>query len=111
MFATFAGGYSRRPNPGLDDILREVDAGRLPTTAADAFVREIVAEQATVGLHIGGDGGVRLPDRVLPLIRGLTGLAPGDATTFPDGEAATRPVVTGPVGWTAPISVADWEFA
>jgi hypothetical protein len=111
MFATFAGGYSRRPNPGLDDILREVDAGRLPTTAADAFVREIVAEQATVGLHIGGDGGVRLPDRVLPLIRGLTGLAPGDGTTFPDGEAATRPVVTGPVGWTAPISVADWEFA
>jgi methionine synthase II (cobalamin-independent) len=119
MFATFAGGYSRRPNPGLDDVLGRVDeglaAGRLSAAearaAADAFVREIVAEQATVGLHIGGDGGVRLPDRVLPLIRGLRGLAPGEAMTFPDGEAATRPLVEGAVSWTAPITVADWTFA
>lgn len=119
MFATFAGGYSRRPNPGLDDVLGEADAGlaagRLSPAearaAADQFIREIVNEQATVGLHVGGDGGVRHRDRVLPLIGGLAGLAAGEAITFPDGEAATRPLVTGPVTWTGPITVADWEFA
>jgi methionine synthase II (cobalamin-independent) len=119
MFATFAGGYSRRPNPGLDDVLAAAEAGRAAgilseaeaRAAADEFVREIIKEQAVVGLHIGGDGGVRLPDRVLPLIRGLGGLAPGEAMTFPDGEAATRPLVRGSVTWTDPITVADWEFA
>lgn len=119
MFATFAGGYSRRPNPGLDDVLGMADSGLAAGTlsaddaraAADGFVTEIVREQAIVGLHVGGDGGVRTRDRVLPLIEGLTGLAAGEAMTFPDGESATRPIVTGPVTWTGPITVAGWEFA
>jgi methionine synthase II (cobalamin-independent) len=119
MFATFAGGYSRRPNPGLDDVMGAVDRGladgSLDAAEAgrmtDEFVREIIKEQAVVGLHVGSPGGVRWPDRVRPLIEGLTGLAAGEATTFPDGETATRPVVTGAVAWTAPITVADWEFA
>jgi methionine synthase II (cobalamin-independent) len=119
MFATFAGGYSRRPNPGLEDVLRDAETavreGRLDEAGlrdvADGFVREVLEEQAVVQLAIVGEGGVRAPDRVLPLIHGLAGLAAGEATTLPDGEAATRPIVTGPIHWTASIHARDWEFA
>ncbi len=119
MFATFAGGYSRRPNPGLDDTLANAERagreGRLDDAdsqaTADAFVREILEEQAVVQLSIVGEGGVRARDRVLPLIHGLDGLSAGQTIALPDGEAATRPIVDGPVQWTRPIHVRDWQFA
>jgi methionine synthase II (cobalamin-independent) len=123
MFATFAGGYSRKPNPGLPDVLGEAEPrvrdGSLDEAGyravADDFVREIVKEQEIIGLAIVGEGGVRAPDRTQPLIDGLEGVTRGEPTTLPDGEPATRPVVgdRGPGGirWVRPISVRDWEFA
>jgi 5-methyltetrahydropteroyltriglutamate--homocysteine methyltransferase len=119
MFATYAGGYSRNPLPGLPDVLgpaerdlREarIDAARYQAIADD-FVREILKEMAVVQVSIVGDGGVRWPDRVLPLIDALDGLSAGGEVTLPDGEPATRPMVTGPVRWTRPITVRDWQFA
>ena len=119
MFATFAGGYSRKPLPAQPDLLGDAElalrAGRVDDAGfeavADDYVREILAEMAVVELAIVGEGGVRSPDRVLPWIRGLEGLSVGGETTLPDGEPATRPVVLGPVRWTRPLTVRDWLFA
>jgi methionine synthase II (cobalamin-independent) len=119
MFITFAGGYSRLPLPAQPDLLGQAEAdlaaGRIDPAAyeavADTVVEEVVAEMATVGASIAGDGGVRRRDRILPWIDGLTGLASGEPTTLPDGEPATRPLVTGPVTWHGPLLVRDWTFA
>jgi len=119
VFATFAGGYSRKPLPGLPDVLgdagRDLREGRLDDAGyqavADAFVREIIAEQHVVQLGIVGEGGVRARDRVLPWINGLTGLSAAREILLPDGESATQPIVTGPVTWLHPVTVRDWEVA
>src|SRR5580765_3977406 len=119
MFITYAGGYSRLPLPAQPDVLGQAEADLASgvideagyQAAADDYVREILDEMAIVQLAIVGDGGARARDRVLPWIRGLDGLAPGDVTTLPDGEPATRPVVTGDVRWPEPFSVRDWTFA
>jgi methionine synthase II (cobalamin-independent) len=119
VFATFAGGYSRLPNPGLPDLLgdaeRAVAEGRLSRdgyeAVADEFVREILAEMAVVQLAIVGEGGVRARDRVLPWIDGLGGLSAGGAATLPGGERVTRPAVDGPIRWVRPVTVRDWQFA
>jgi hypothetical protein len=119
LFATFAGGYSRKPLPAQPDLLSEAEHrfrdGTLDAdgvqAAADTLVREILDEMAVVGLGIVGEGGVRAPDRTTPWIQGIEGLEPGDVTAFPNGELATRPVVTAGVRWTNPITVRDWQFA
>ena len=119
MFATFAGGYSRKPLPAQPDLLgvaeRDLIAGRIDEDryreAADEFVRGVVKEMAVVGLGIVGDGGARAPDRVLPWIDGLDGVARGGQTTLRDGEPVTRPIVEGTVRWTRALTVRDWRFA
>jgi methionine synthase II (cobalamin-independent) len=119
MFATYAGGYSRGPQPAQPDRLgdadRALEEGRLDEaghrTIGDDFVREILREMGTIELGIAGDGGVRDPDRARPLIDGLAGLVRGEVTQLPDRERVTRPVVQGPVSWEAPILVPDWQFA
>ena len=118
MFATYAGGYSRRPLPGKPDVLgaadRDLASGAIDDAAhrsiGDAFVREVVREMEVVALGIVGDGAVRAADRTLPLIRGLTGLTPGGEGALPDGEPVTIPIVTGPVTWREPIHVENWRF-
>jgi 5-methyltetrahydropteroyltriglutamate--homocysteine methyltransferase len=119
MFATFAGGYSRKPLPAQPDLLgvaeRDLIAGRIDEDryreVADEFVREVLNEMAVVGLGIVGDGGARAPDRVLPWIDGLDGVARGGQTTLHDGERVTRPIVEGTVRWTRALTVRDWRFA
>ncbi len=119
MFATIAGGYSRKPNPGLPDVLGDAERAARDGTLdaagfqaiADEFVREILEEQAVVGLAIVGEGGVRARDRVLPWIDGLDGLSGGGITTLPDGESVTRPIAHGDVHWTRPVTVRDWQYA
>src|SRR4051794_22469245 len=119
MFATFAGGYNRKPNIGLDDFLgqaeRDLAAGPIDEAGyervADDFVREILDEMAVVGVQIGGDGGVRAPDRVLPWITGLHGVSAGEPAVLPGGEAVTRLIVEGSPRWTRPLFVRDWTFA
>lgn len=119
MFATFAGGYPRKPLPAQPDRLGQAEAdlraGRIDEAAyrevADAFVREVLDEMAIVTLGIVGDGGVRAADRTLPWIRGLDGLQAGERVALPGGEVVTRPVVTGRVGWQQPVLVDDWTFA
>ena len=116
MFATFAGGYSRKPLPAQPDVLGDAEQshreGHLDDvglrSVRDDFVREILDEMRVVGLGIVGDGGVREPDRVTPWIRGLEGLAVGAATTWPDGEPATRPAVDGLPRWTRPVRTLCW---
>ena len=118
MFATIANGYPRGPLPAQPDRLaaaeRGVLAGGLTTAdlagATDAFVREIVAEQARAGLGFVTDGGVGATDRLSPLIAGLAGLEPAGVTHLPSGEAVTRPRATGPIAWTAPITLDAWSF-
>ena len=119
MFATFAGGYSRKPLPAQPDRLGQAEAdlraGRIDEAAyravADGFVREVLDEMATVALGIVGDGGVRAADRAVPWIRGLEGLQAGERIALPGGEVVTRPVTTGAVRWHEPVLVRDWTFA
>src|SRR5438132_12509535 len=119
MFATYAGGYSRKPLPAQPDLLGEAERvlrdRRLDNSGYQAvsyyYFREILNVMAVVQLSIVGDGGVRARDRALPWIQGLDGLSAGEDAVLPDGEPATRPIVTGPIRWTAPITVRDWQFA
>jgi len=119
LFATFAGGYSRKPLPAQPDLLGDAERRLLEgdldadgfRAVADEFVREILGEMAVVELGIVGEGGVRAHDRIIPWIRGLEGLAAGDHTTLPDGEPATRPIAQDTVLWTRPVTVRDWQFA
>jgi methionine synthase II (cobalamin-independent) len=119
VFATFAGGYARGPLPAQPDLLgdaeRDLRAGLIDEVAyravADEVVREVLAEMAVVRLGVVGDGGIRARNRVLPLIEGLDGLSAGAEAALPDGEPATRPLVTGPIRWTQPMTVRDWQFA
>ena len=119
LVGVFAGGYSRKPLPAQPDLLgdaeRGVREGQLDAAGfravADAFVREILAEMAVVGVAIVGEGGIRARNRILPWIEGLDGLSDGGDATLPDGEPASRPIVRGPVRWTRPVAVRDWQFA
>src|SRR2546430_16233744 len=119
LFATFAGGYSRKPLPAQPDLLghaeRRLLEGDLDAdgfrAVADEFVREILGEMAVVELGIVGEGGVRAHDRIIPWIRGLEGLAAGGHTTFPDGEPASRPISPVAVLLRRPASVRDWPIA
>lgn len=119
MFATIANGYPRGPLPAQPDRLGEAEGRFLAAeltaadraASADAYVAEVLAEQARAGLALLADGGVRERDRLLPLIRGLAGLDPGGTATLPTGETVTAPRVSGPIAWTDPILVADWSFA
>ena len=73
-------------------------------------MHDIAAEQVRAGLSLLADGGVRHPDRLLPLIEGLDGLVPGSRGALPSGEPVTRPVVAGRLAWSAPITVDEWQF-
>ena len=115
MFATFAGGYSRKPLPAQPDRLGQAEAdlraGHIDEAAyrvvADGFVQEVLDEMAIVTLGIVGDGGVRAADRALPWIRGLAGLQAGERVALPGGEVVTRPVVSGDVRWHDAVLVDD----
>jgi methionine synthase II (cobalamin-independent) len=119
MFATFAGGYSRKPLPAQPDRLGQAEAdlraGRIDEAAyrevADAFVREVLDEMAVVALGIVGDGGVRAADRTLRWIGGLQGLQAGARVAVRGGEVVFRPVATGAIRWHEPVLVRDWTFA
>ena len=93
----------------MGDADRDLESGRIDAAGhravEDDFVREILTEQGVVELAIVSDGGVRLRDRVLPWIAGLSGLAAGEETSLPDGERVTRPRLVGQVQWTAPVLV------
>ena len=118
LFACLANGYPRTAHLGLPDLLLPAEAAVRAGSStraeflevADDFVHEIAAEQVRAGLSLLADGGVRHPDRLLPLIEGLGGLVPGSRGALPSGEPVTRPVVAGGVTWTAPITVDDWQF-
>lgn len=69
MFATIAGGYPFGPPPGVTESFLEVRRRRASGSvaeeefqgAADAWVTEIVAEQASIGLSMGCDAWARWP--------------------------------------------------
>ena len=69
MFATMAGGYPFGPPPGVTASFAEVRLRRASGSiheeefqaAADAWVTDIVAEQASIGLSMGCDGLARWP--------------------------------------------------
>ena len=117
MFASIAGGYCRTPLPAQPDRMGDAErrhaAGDLDdaglAAVVDDLVREVVAEQEDAGLAILADGGVRRPDRLLPLIDALTGVEGGDVAELPSGEPVTRPRVVDGIQLRAPILVDAWR--
>ena len=90
MFATLAGGYPAFETP----------AHPSSGPAADAHVREILAEQAQAGLGLLTDGSIRWPDPLVMIGAALTAVRRGRAGTS-----------TSPFRWRGAMTLAAWAFA
>jgi 5-methyltetrahydropteroyltriglutamate--homocysteine methyltransferase len=78
----------------------------------DEVTIEVIGEQVEAGLDVVTDGQVRWDDDQTYIAQKLSGFEIGGLERYFDTNTYYRqPQVTGPVGWTAPMLVADYEFA
>jgi 5-methyltetrahydropteroyltriglutamate--homocysteine methyltransferase len=119
MFASIASDYPRQPRTGEPDVLSEADrrlsSGEIGTpdhqAVARAFARVVIAEQEIAGLAILTDGEVVREDRLLALVAGLGGVQTDREVVLPDGATAMAPRFDRAPAWTAPITLAAWQWA
>lgn len=120
MITTVVGNYPKVPSlsggPNLRTAITRFDQGRLSAdelakTAGDA-TKDAMAEQARAGLDLITDGQIRWEDEVTYFARGLSGITlTGLIRWFDTNTYYRQPVVSGPVTWTAPVTVQDYQFA
>lgn len=90
MFATLGGSLPTPPRPpGADD-------------SVDELIRVAIGAQEAAGLEPITDGGLRHPDPVAALARGLDGI---------EVRAGAPAVVREPPRWRAPVHLEAWQFA
>ena len=95
MFATLHGAY---PSPPVD---------RSDTDAVDRVVAELLAEQASAGLALLTDGGVRTPDLLGATLAGVAGIEQIEDGHGDSADHVFR-VIALPA-WQRPGLVADWR--
>jgi len=78
----------------------------------DEVTAEVLAEMVQAGIDVVTDGQIRWEDPQTYFTRGLSGFAINGLQRYFDTNVYYRqPVATGEVGWHAPISVTDYQFA
>ena len=120
MRATAVGSYPKIPNRPRPARLRQAIARRERGEITDDELRhvqddvtiEVIGEQVEAGLDLVADGQIRWDDDQTYVAQRLRGFEIGGLERYFDTNTYYRqPQVTGPVGWTAPMLVADYEFA
>lgn len=120
MITTVVGNYPKVPSltggPNLRTAINRFDQGRLSpedlAKTADEATKDAMEEQARAGLDVITDGQIRWEDEVTYFARGLSGVTlTGLIRWFDTNTYYRQPVVSGPVAWTAPVTVKDYQFA
>ncbi len=120
MRTTAIGFYPKIPNRPRPARLRQAIARRdrdeiTPEQLArveDEVTIEVIAEQVEAGLDLVTDGQIRWDDDQTYIAQGLHGFEiTGLIRYFDTNTYYRQPNVTGPVRWTKPILVRDYEFA
>ncbi len=120
MKTTVVGSYPKIPDPPAPGKWRtsmekhqrgELAAAELGRVEDEVTV-DVLHEQAEAGIDILTDGQIRWEDPQTYYTRGLNGFIVNGLQRYFDTNVYYRqPVATGEVSWSAPISVADYEFA
>ncbi len=117
---TVVGSYPRVPHEGREFLLRrateEHQSGRISDAelrqVQDEVVREVLREQAEVGVELATDGGVRWDDPQTAFAGRLAGVRLDGLVRYFDNNVYFRqPVVEGPLEWRGPVLVEDFIFA
>lgn len=120
MKTTVVGNYPKIPDPPAPGRWRttveklqrgEVTAAEL-RRIEDEVTEEVLREQSEAGVDLVTDGQIRWEDGLTYFARGLSGFTINGLQRYFDTNTYYRqPIATGEVGWTGPISVADYTFA
>lgn len=120
MITTVVGNYPKVPSltggPNLRTAINRFDQGRISAEelakTADEATKDAMEEQARAGLDVISDGQIRWEDEVTYFARDLSGITlTGLIRWFDTNTYYRRPLVTGPVRWTGPVTVKDYQFA
>ena len=120
MLATAVGSYPKipnRPRPArLRQAIARLDRGEISreelAQVQDEVTLEAINEQAEAGLDLVTDGQVRWDDDQTHIAQRLEGFEIGGLVRYFDTNTYYRqPIVKGPVRWTSPILLRDYEFA
>lgn len=120
LFTAAAGSYPKvgeaPEQQGLRRAIQKFQDGKITSEELDAVANEVTAavirEQETAGLDIVTDGLIRWEDGQTYLARRLDGFELGGLIRYFDTNTYYRqPIVTGPVRWRSPVTVADYHFA
>ena len=120
MIATVVGSYPKipnRPRPArLRNAIARLDRGEISreelAEVQDEVTIEAINEQTEAGLDLVTDGQVRWDDDQTHIAQRLEGFEIGGLVRYFDTNTYYRqPIVKGPVRWTSPILVRDYEFA
>ncbi len=120
MITTVVGNYPKVPSlgggPNLRRALSQFDEGRIAAEELGRVVaeatRDAIQEQVDAGIDIVTDGHIRWEDGQTYFARHLAGFHVNGLLRYFDSNTYFRqPVVEGPIGWTGPISVRDYEYA
>ena len=100
----------------LRRAIQQFQSGKITSeelrAVADEVTREVIGEQESAGLDWVTDGLVRREDGQTYFTDRLEGFHRGGLLRYFDTNTYYRqPVTDGPVGWTSPITVADYQFA
>jgi 5-methyltetrahydropteroyltriglutamate--homocysteine methyltransferase len=120
LMTTLSGSYPKLPTEPGDANVRVVrnrmDQGKATAEdlerAVEATTRRVVALQDAAGIDIPVDGQIAWDDEQTPVARGLQGFGIAGLIRYLDTNTYYRePEITGPVRWTAPITVEAFRFA
>ncbi|MBI2912215.1 MAG: methylcobamide--CoM methyltransferase [Chloroflexi bacterium] len=120
MITTVVGNYPKVPSlsggPNLRRALTRFDEGHMSAEelggVVQAATRDAITEQVDAGIDIVTDGHIRWEDGQTYFARHLSGFSVNGLLRYFDSNTYFRqPVVEGPIGWTGPISVGDYEYA
>jgi 5-methyltetrahydropteroyltriglutamate--homocysteine methyltransferase len=120
LMTTLSGSYPKLPTEPGDANVRVVrnrmDQGKATARdleqAVQASTRRVIALQDAAGIDLPVDGQIAWDDEQTPVARGLQGFGIAGLIRYLDTNTYYRePEITGPVRWTAPITVEAFRFA
>lgn len=120
MITTVVGSYPKigpgTKAPNLRTAINRAERGELSSEelqgVKEQVTAEVIQEQTQAGLDLVTDGQVRWDDGQTYLARAISGFSFSGLIRYFDTNTYFRqPVVEGLLKWSAPITVADYQFA